>query len=176
MADNPTVPWLAQPIAADDIAGVLVQRVKLQIGGDGAGADVAGDAANGIDVDVTRMPAVSIAPGQTVGITGTPNVAVPGGVVVDPVAVGAATVGRVVASATVVTLAAANANRRGMIVFNDSASSLLVKYGAGATAASFTVRVLAGGYWEMPNPTYTGQVTGIWEGAGPTGGAQVTEV
>ena len=55
MADNlGYTPGVGATIATDDVAGVQFQRVKLDIGGDGATVPVPGDAANGVDVDVTR--------------------------------------------------------------------------------------------------------------------------
>jgi hypothetical protein len=80
----------------------------------------------------------------------------------------------VAGSASSVTLLAANAARLGAYVFNDSASALYVKFGATASASSFTVKVAAGGYYELPHPCYTGLVDGIWDSA--TGNARVTEV
>lgn len=96
-------------------------------------------------------------------------------VVVDPIAVAAATVTPVVASGTVVPMAANNTARRGLIIYNDSDTPMVIKYGAGASSASFTVRIAAFGYWEMPHPIFTGQVTGIWEGSAPSGTGMVTE-
>lgn len=56
MADNLAVtPGSGATVAADDIGGVLVQRVKLQIGADGAATDIAGDTTNGVLVDVSRV-------------------------------------------------------------------------------------------------------------------------
>lgn len=86
----------------------------------------------------------------------------------------AASLANVASSATNVTLKAANASRRGLIVFNDADKALHLKYGATASATSFTVKIAAGGYWEMPQPVYVGVVDGIWEAA-PTGSARVTE-
>jgi len=79
------------------------------------------------------------------------------------------------ASASSGTLAAANSSRRGLIIANDADKALMLKYGATASATSFTVKVAAGGYWEMPLPIYAGLVDGIWE-TGPTGAARVTEL
>lgn len=86
-----------------------------------------------------------------------------------------ASIASVDASATSVTLKAANANRCGLNIYNDSDKALYVKYGATASAGSFTVKILAGGYFEMPEPIYTGTVDGIWA-ADPTGAARVTEL
>lgn len=63
MADNVTIPatgsGTATPnVATDDVAGVHFQKVKLDVGGDGASVAASGDAANGLDVDVTRLPAL----------------------------------------------------------------------------------------------------------------------
>lgn len=89
---------------------------------------------------------------------------------------GTSVVTRVDDSATNVTLKAANANRRGLYIFNDSDQILYIKFGATATITDFTVKVAAGGFYEMPpGPVYTGIVDGIWA-AGSTGAAQVTEL
>lgn len=56
MADNIAItPGSGATIATDDVGGVQYQRVKLDIGGDGATVPVPGDATYGIDVDVTRV-------------------------------------------------------------------------------------------------------------------------
>lgn len=56
MADNVGyTPGSGATIAADDIAGVLYQRMKLSLGADGSATDAPGDGTNGLDVDVTRV-------------------------------------------------------------------------------------------------------------------------
>lgn len=85
-----------------------------------------------------------------------------------------ATVTQVASSATNVTLKVANTARRGLYVFNDSTSVLNLKLGATASLVSFTVKVAAGGYYELPAPVYSGIVDGIWVAA--NGNAYVTEV
>lgn len=87
----------------------------------------------------------------------------------------AAATSNVNGSASSVTLKAANAARRGLLVHNDADKDLYLKYGATASTTSFTVKILAGGYWEMPFPIYAGVVDGIWA-SGPTGAARVTEL
>lgn len=80
----------------------------------------------------------------------------------------------VAANVASVTLKAANAARSGLIIVNtDAASNLFVSYGAVATTALYTVKLVPGAYWEMPQK-YAGVVAGIWDGA-PTGAALVTE-
>lgn len=79
------------------------------------------------------------------------------------------------ASATSVTLLAANGSRLGVLVYNDSASALYIKYGATASTTSFTVKVPAFTLWEMPSAVlHTGRLDAIWDAA--TGAARVTEL
>lgn len=87
-----------------------------------------------------------------------------------------ATVARVSASATAVTLLAANANRRRFIIHNESSSSkLTVKFGSSASAIDYSFPLGPGDTFESWDDwIYTGIVTGIWDSA--TGAAQVTEI
>ncbi len=84
-----------------------------------------------------------------------------------------ATLANVAASATNVTLQASNANRRSWTCYNDSTVVLYVKFGATASATSFTVQVPPSGYFEAPQPIYSGIIDGIWASA--TGSARMTE-
>lgn len=127
-------------------------RQRVRVGG-AALADLAGcDAANGLDVDVTR-------------VTGT--------VTIDQLRPATSAVTSVSASVSNVTLKASNAGRYGLSIYNDSTANLFVKLGATASATSFTQKVAGGGAYEVPFG-YTGIVDGIWESA--TGAARVTEV
>lgn len=61
MADNVTIPatgtGTATPVVAtDDVSGVHYQYVKLADGAADSSAKIGGDATNGLDVDVTRVP------------------------------------------------------------------------------------------------------------------------
>lgn len=87
---------------------------------------------------------------------------------------GTATLANVSASATSVTLRAANTSRLGLIIFNDSTEILYVKFGSTASATSFTYKLNAGDTLELQTTPYTGIVTGIWVSA--TGTARVTEL
>jgi hypothetical protein len=51
---------------------------------------------------------------------------------------------------------------------------LFLKFGTTASATSFTVKIPASGYYEFPQPLYTGAVDGIWDAA--NGNARLTEV
>jgi len=83
------------------------------------------------------------------------------------------TVTSVVSLATNVTLLASNSSRKGASVFNDSTQVLSLKLGATASATSFTVKMDAGDYYEVPYG-YTGIIDGIWVSA--NGNARVTEL
>jgi len=75
--------------------------------------------------------------------------------------------------ATTQTLIAANANRRSLTIFNNSTAILYVCFGATATQAGAKVPIGAGGFYEMPNPIYTGIISGIW--ASSNGNASIYE-
>jgi len=85
-----------------------------------------------------------------------------------------ATVTSVAQNAASVSLLAADATRRGTVIYNNAPVPLFVKLGAGASAASFTNRILGNGYWEVPF-RFTGDITGIWLAAG-AGAALITSV
>lgn len=83
-----------------------------------------------------------------------------------------ATVANVASSATNVTLFAAVGHANGRTVYNDSTQVLYLKYGATASSSSYTVQLVAGAYYEFPQPVYSGQVDGVWASA--NGNARVT--
>lgn len=83
-----------------------------------------------------------------------------------------------VANATSTTsLLASNVNRLGATILNDdtvsTGASLKVKLGTTASATSFSVVILAQGYYEVPF-NYTGAIDGIASAA--TGNARITEL
>lgn len=85
-----------------------------------------------------------------------------------------ATLSNVSGSASSVSILASNTSRLGVQVFNDSTVAMYLKYGATASATSFTVKLQPAAHWEMPSPIYTGALDGIWVSA--TGSARVTEM
>jgi hypothetical protein len=160
MADGINVPLTgtgdatAKLLTDDTGAGGHAQVIKLAQSGDGVASLVGADASNGLDVDVTRVQ---------------------GSVTTAPDTVASATTTQKASSATSITLAASNASRKGLYIFNDSLYVLYVKLGATASTTSYLCQIGPGGFWEMPNrPVYTGVVDGIWATAG--GNAYVTEV
>lgn len=87
----------------------------------------------------------------------------------------APTVTELTSSATVITLQAANDNRKQWAIYNLADKDLYLKWGSGASLTDFTVIVPYRGYYELPLPTYLGIITGIW-GTAPTGKAYATEL
>lgn len=84
-----------------------------------------------------------------------------------------ATTSSVASSATSVTLLSANSQRIAASVFNDSSAILYLKFGTTASTSSYKVQIAAGGYYELPQPIYTGRVDGIWASA--NGNARISE-
>lgn len=174
MADN--VELAGIPIATKDLGpggngGPHAQKF-IQIGPNGETLN--GDAANGFVVDVKRVQG-------SVAVTGPATDAQMRATALPVVQRGIATAvtSRVPATTTALALVSSFTNRRTLSIENDGSTALLIKYGSGPTATSRKVKILAGGYWEMPAGEYTGDVYGVWEapsgGGSPTGGANITE-
>lgn len=117
------------------------------------------------DVDVLTLPAIS---GAVTANAGTGTFAT------KETRASTATLTNVNDTASSTTLLASNANRLGFSVYNDSTVTLYLKYGVTASLTSFTVPILAGGYFEDPW-NYTGQVDGIWA-SDASGAARIMEL
>lgn len=79
----------------------------------------------------------------------------------------------VAAAAADTVILAANVNRRGATIENDSTAALNLLLGSGISSATVrTLQIAAGGYYEVPFG-YTGAIKGIWTAA--NGAARVTE-
>lgn len=92
-----------------------------------------------------------------------------------PARIPSASVSNVASSATVVDIAVANEFRTQLTIFNDSTANLYLKLGSAATTSSYSIKISAGGYFELAGGTtvYSGLVTGIWDAV--NGAARVTE-
>jgi hypothetical protein len=95
--------------------------------------------------------------------------------VFSPLRASTAVVTQVGDSATSVTLKALNAARKGLVIVNDSSAVLYVKYGATASASSYSYRLAQYDTLEMGAAVYTGVVDGIWS-SDAGGNALVTEL
>lgn len=79
----------------------------------------------------------------------------------------------VASAATNSVLLAANSNRKGSTIYNNSTSRLYVALGSVASLAAFTALLEAGGYYETPF-LFAGVINGIWAFA--NGNALITEL
>jgi len=110
------------------------------------------------------------------GIPGGVPVEVTGTVVVTKPNPHIGTVVRIPVALVSVMLRAANAARRGLKIYNDARRPLLVRVAAGpCTAVDWTAKLYKDDILIVPDGGYDGNVTGMWLGADPAGGAQVTE-
>lgn len=88
---------------------------------------------------------------------------------------GAATLANIASSASNVTLLAANTARKRVIIVNDSSSILYIKFGAMASATSYSIRLYPNETYESPPfQVWIGQIDGVWSSA--SGAARITEM
>lgn len=92
-----------------------------------------------------------------------------------------ASVSRVAASASSVTLLASNTSRRSASFCNNSTAAVLyLKLGTTASitggAESFTVKIAAGGFFKLDINEYSGRVDGIWDSAEVGAECLITEI
>ena len=166
---------LAALESVDLNAATLAALETIQIGSIAAGTNNIGD------VDVLTLPAIP-AGNNNIGDVDIASIAAGNNNIgdVDVASLPAenrpatATLANVSASVTSVTLRASAATRRGLMIVNESAADLYVKFGATASLTSYTVKMGPGSYYELPSPPYTGVVDGIWSAA--SGTARVTEL
>lgn len=84
------------------------------------------------------------------------------------------TVTSVSGSASSVELLASNTSRSGAYFYNDSSAECYLKLGTTASTTSFTIKMAASSFYELPSPVYTGKIDAIWASA--TGAIRITEV
>jgi hypothetical protein len=80
----------------------------------------------------------------------------------------------VAGSSSNTTILAANANRLGATIQNETNKNLYLRLGTPASTTNYTVLMVKNSYYEVPF-NYTGIITGIWE-SGVSGNARVTEL
>lgn len=148
--------------ASDTIAGVQYQRIKLVGGAENSTEAIEGTAANGLEVDVTRVQG-TVTVGGTVSVSSSPTSAT-------------ATKSAVSDTASDTLILASNASRKGAAVTNDSSAVLYLSLGTvAASTSSYTVQLGQGDYYEVPFG-YTGEIRGIWASDPNAGAARVTEL
>jgi hypothetical protein len=130
-----------------------------------------------MSVNVNQVAGTALAVGSGVNGTGVQRVTVAtdqAAITCAEEKVASASITQVAVSTTNAVLKASNTARKYLTVFNDAATVLCVKYGATASATSFTVKIPAGAIWEMSEVIYTGTVDAILVSG--TGNAYVTEL
>lgn len=144
---------------------------NIQLATDGTGKK--------IDTQVTAAAAQH----RQVMVIGDPstdaNVAAVGanGLKVDPLSslkAPSATITSVSGSASTTSLLAANSSRNGVTFYSNSTVNLYLAFASTSSSSVFTVKLPPGGYFEVPFPVYTGQISGIWDSA--TGAVLITEM
>ena len=85
-----------------------------------------------------------------------------------------ATITSIPASTSSTTLKTANADRKGLLLYNDSNSDCFIKFGATASISSFSIKLKSQGHFFIDGPIYSGVVDGIW--TTDNGAMRVTEL
>ena len=93
---------------------------------------------------------------------------------IGPTSAATSTITSVADTASSVLLLASNTSRVGASIQNDSDQILYLKLGTTASLADYTVKMVAGAYYEVPFG-YTGRIDGIWA-ANSTGAALIDEL
>ena len=70
-------------------------------------------------------------------------------------------------------LMAANPKRANLTIFNDSTANLYIDFTKAATLTDFAVKIMAGGYYELPI-NFTGSINGLWDGT--NGNARIRDL
>jgi hypothetical protein len=73
------------------------------------------------------------------------------------------------------TALASNSSRKGAKFFNDSDTDVVLKFGTTATTTDFTIKINAGGYYNLETPIYRGRIDIISATTG-TGNLRTTEL
>lgn len=117
-----------------------------------------------LKLQATRTTPTSTMMGLVVRVVGSITAVVTGGTFTLIGATASANT-RVAATGASQTLLGANAARKGATIFVDHATnSALVLFGATASSTAFNVKILAGGYYEVPFG-YTGRIDAIMSAA-----------
>jgi hypothetical protein len=172
---------IPNPVVVTDGGGTLTVDGTVDIGNfpsvqsvdDNGGSLTVDDGGSSLTVDGTVTAQVTGTVGLDRGDSTANPLYVSGALTLQYNTNPSATVTLVTASVTVVTLAAANANRRGLMLFYNGNKNVYVKFGTAASITDFSFRMSANSYYEVPFE-YTGILTGIWDNA--AGAISVTEV
>ena len=145
-----------------DSATQVLRRVAVDPDGQvkTVGAAPVGGATSAIQTDGSQKTQIVDAGGEAVTVTGGKL-----DVNISDATYSTSTVTQVASSATSVQLLASTAGRRGASFFNDSTAIAYLKLGTTAATNSYTVKMAAGSFYELPQPCYTGRIDCIWASA-----------
>lgn len=111
---------------------------------------------------------------QDVNVVSPNPLPVSGTLTITPTQVLTSVVSRVASSISSQTLVSVNADRKGLIFYNDSTINQYIKFGITATTVDFTVILTSHMIYEVQTPVYDGRIDFISSSA--TGAIQVTEL
>ena len=115
-------------------------------------------------VNTSGVLAISNSAGWVVSVSNTAGLVV---YALDSAATGAV-VTSIASTIGTVVLAAAQSRRVSLSIYNNSTNPLFMKMGSGAKTTDFTLMMVGSGYYEIPQPIYNGQLTGVWATANGT--------
>jgi hypothetical protein len=154
-ADDPAVVDLAALEVLSTAANALLTTIDADTGGILTAVQTLDNAISGNEMQVDVVAAL---PAGDNNIGNVDIVTVPRATTVVDVSLASDT--------TSAQLLAANANRIGLTLTNTDANAVYVYFGTTAVATKFTVKIPADGYYEMPQPIYTGRIDALWAGNG----------
>jgi hypothetical protein len=154
-ADDPAVVDLAALEVLSTAANAILTTIDADTGGILTAVQTLDNAISGSEMQVDVVAAL---PAGDNNIGNVDIVTVPRATTVVDVSLGSDT--------TSAQLLAANANRIGLTLTNTDANAVYVYFGTTAVATKFTVKIPADGYYEMPQPIYTGRIDALWAGNG----------
>lgn len=161
-------------------SGVDIGDVTINNAGGAAAVNIQ-DGGNTITVDGTVTANATLA-AETTKVIGTVNIAAAqtiavtnaGTFAVQQTTYSSSSVTQVSSSATSVQLLASTVGRKGAYFFNDSTAIAYLKLGTTAATNSYTIKMAAGSFYELPYPCYTGRIDCIWASA--NGVMAITEI
>jgi hypothetical protein len=154
-SDDPAVVDLAALEVLSTAANALLTTIDGDTGGILTAVQILDNAISGSEMQVDVVAAL---PAGTNNIGDVDIATVPRATTVVDVSLASA--------ATSAQLLAANTARIGLHLTNTDANAVYVYFGTTATATKFAVKIPADGYYEMPQPIYTGRIDAIWAANG----------
>lgn len=147
-------------------------KLNVDASGSSVTATVSGSVNQGTPTSVGSAWPVKLTDGvdtATVNSDGSINVAN-----VVSVVASTATISNLASSASTQVVLAANAGRKGFLLFNDSTQTCYVAFASTASTSMFTMKLIAGMTYQNEAIMYTGIISAIWDSA--NGALRITEL